>query len=125
MVKRCKPTLMLIAVLAAIMASSSPLARGSRSGHGHHVRSGVYLAPLFASRPFFPTPYYPYPYAYYGPAASAYPAAPATAQQGAPAAAPAQSSVFPRYCPGMNAWYPDVAVCPGGWQEIQPGPAHD
>jgi hypothetical protein len=69
------------------------------------ARVGVYIgAPLYA--PF----YYPAPtYYYYSPAPTYIEQAPTPA--------------YWYFCPELNAYYPYVPECPGGWQPVPPQPA--
>jgi hypothetical protein len=61
---------------------------------------------------FYPRPIYPYPDPYVPPEyiPVAVPTAPAT-----PGPAPAQ---YWYYCPGSKTYYPYVATCAGGWQQV-------
>ena len=118
-----KATLALIALLVASV-SVPVLARGNgRSGHssagarvhtGHAVphrgfargpRTGFFVGgPVFAAPFFYPSPNYYFP-----------PTPPMYIQQ--------PSQPFWYFCPDANGYYPQVQVCPGGWQQVLPEPA--
>jgi hypothetical protein len=78
---------------------------GSRPFFAGGARVGVFIgAPLYA--PWF----YPAPSVYYSPPPPAY------IEQ-----APAQAYWY--FCPELNAYYPYVQECPGGWQPVLPQPS--
>ena len=90
--------------------SSSTGARANTSHAGAHrgfhrgARIGFFVgAPVFAAPYFYPSPRYYYP-----------PPPPVYIQQ------PGQP--FWYYCPEANGYYPQVQVCPGGWQQVLPEP---
>jgi hypothetical protein len=125
--RHSKATLAVIAALVATM-SLPVLARGGagRSGHsfsgarahsghaGPHrffsgPRVGFFVgAPLFAAPFFYRTPGY-YDDDYYPPPPPMYIQQP--------------SQPFWYFCPDANGYYPQVQVCPGGWQPVLPEPA--
>lgn len=88
-------------------------ARGvsGHSGHFHHFRGGgaVFIGVPFYYGPryFYPAPYY-YHYPYYPPAPTYY------IEQPQPG--------YWHYCPQSGAYFPQVQICPGGWQLVPPQP---
>ena len=109
--------------MTAALATDSAWARGNRGGrggggghahHGHHYHGGggrvfLYAAPAF----YYPRYYYPaYPTPYYYP-----PVAPAPTQY-----IEQPQAGYWHYCPQLNAYYPQVQNCPGGWQVVPPQP---
>ena len=86
---------------SGVRASSGHV--GSRPSYVGHARVGVFIgAPLYA--PF----YYPAPSYYYSPP-------PAYIEQ-------APTPAYWYFCPDLNAYYPYVRGCPGGWQPVLPHP---
>ncbi len=131
--RHSKATLAVIAVLVAAVSLPVLARGGGRSGHGFsgarahsgHAgsqrffsgpRVGFFVgAPLFAA-PFF-YPYSPYDYYYYPPS-------PAYIQQPPPAyIQQPPNQQFWYFCPEANGYYPQVQVCPGGWQPVLPQPS--
>ena len=135
---RSKVMLAVVAVLVATV-SVSVLARGTHSGggrsHGGHAFSGRIGSGNLGSHPYggvravAPRPHfvggarfgvvigvpllapliYPAPGYYYSP--------PPTYIE------PAPSPGYWYFCPQLNAYYPYVQECPGGWQPVLPHPA--
>ena len=89
----------------------------------HHTHFGVILAPTWGPR-YFPPPYYYPPYAVYPPlvverAPSVYIEQP---QAALPPATQLPQTQYWYFCKAMQAYYPYVKECPGGWQKILPTP---
>lgn len=107
-----KRILVLLAVLAGVLASTTA------SAHGRgRVHFGVHLgAPLFWGYPYY---YPPPPYVYY-PAPAYYPASPPVYVE-REQEAPAQNWWY--YCEQSRSYYPYVKSCPGGWQRVPPTPS--
>jgi hypothetical protein len=61
----------------------------------------------------YPAPVYPYPNPYV-PSGFAAPPPPAGSAQ------PATQYWY--YCPAVNGYYPYIAACPSGWQQVLPTP---
>ena len=88
-----------------------------RGGHWTHARHGGRLGWWWVAGGlwyFYPAPIYPYPSPWEPPSVAL--AAPATA---VPAMAPAQ---YWYYCAASRNYYPYVASCPGGWQQVPATP---
>jgi hypothetical protein len=112
-----------IFLAAALATAAAPGLVEARPGYyGGHRGGGIGLGlglglaigiPLLASTYYAP-PYYAPGYApnYYGYAPGySYPPSYAVPQQG---------SMY--FCPQLNAYYPNVRDCPGGWQQVAPQP---
>jgi hypothetical protein len=118
--------LLVVLLLGSIMASGEVAARGGHggghagghagpagghSGHSGHFSGGGHFAPRFhagvfiGAVPFAPFYLYPpmTPGRYYG--------------------APPAGTPFWYFCASANAYYPYVADCPEGWQEVVPEPS--
>jgi len=131
-----------IAVVAALVAATSVSAfarghgggrgggghavsgRASPGSHGGHAFSGArapagHVAPqrhfaggarvgVFIGAPLYAPLFYPAPSFYYSPP-------PAYIEQ-------APTPAYWYFCPELNAYYPHVQECPGGWQPVLPQP---
>ena len=135
--QQSKAMIAVVAVLIAAM-SVSAFARGRGGGrgchassgragpgnHGSHAHSGVrapvsHVAPqrhfaggarvgVFIGAPLYAPFHYPAPSYYYSPP-------PAYIEQ-------APTPAYWYFCPELNAYYPHVQACPGGWQPVLPQP---
>lgn len=88
-----------------------------RGGHWYHGRHGGRLGWWWIAGGTFylyPTPVYPYPSPWEPPPA-VLPAPPVEA-------APPPTQYW-YYCPAANGYYPYVATCPGGWQQVPATPS--
>jgi hypothetical protein len=91
------------------------------SAHGRRGHARLHIG-VMVGAPLLYYPYYPRPY-YYAPAPAYYYPPPVYY------APPPPSSIVPpgqyswHFCPGAQAYYPQVKECPGGWQRVtQPPP---
>lgn len=129
--------LALVAGLAAQAAwADGRHGHGHRHGHSHgHARFGVtigvplafpnyyyYNGPGYAYPPHY---YYPPAYYTYPPATVVVPAAPPVYIERAPQTSVPQASAqlapgYWYYCNDPAGYYPSIAECPGGWQQIAP-----
>ena len=102
------------------------------AGGGHHHRGahiGIYLtAPLVIGAGYYaaPTYYYPAPnYLYQYPnTATVYGSsvngAPTYIERGTQQQAGQDQSGYWYFCNNPQGYYPNVAQCPGGWQQVMP-----
>jgi hypothetical protein len=132
--KRWRRTLVLGAMLVGCaVASGAAIARGGHGGghsghagssgshagfpggHGGHFSGGHRFAPRFHAGVFIGAapfaPFYP-PFSLYPPSSPDY-------YYGAPPA----DTPFWYFCVSANTYYPYVADCPEGWQQVVPEPA--
>jgi hypothetical protein len=118
-----------VLVLFGALASGSAMAQHYGHGYGHGYGGGVRFGiafglPLYALGYYPPVYGYPYPaYAYPGyayPPVAVQSAPPMYVEQGAAAAAPAQSDWY--YCAASKSYYPYVSECPAGWQRVPAQP---
>ncbi|HUO44028.1 MAG TPA: hypothetical protein VMT94_03830 [Burkholderiales bacterium] len=111
--KRCN-----FAVKAAVllMMASTPVpvfAYHYDHGGRSHVRFGFYLGvPLWD--PWYSYPYYPYPAVVAMPPSP--PPPPSDVEPAPTPGGPTQRPYYRNYCPPLDAYYPKVRECPGGWQ---------
>lgn len=129
--------LIVVAILAAGLASESVFARGG--GHGarsgghsggshfgrHHFRGPRVHLGIIVGAPlgYYAPPYYYAPY--YPPDITALPSPPVYIEQESSQSAPAQSQHNPGFwyfCAESQAYYPYVKECPTGWQRVAPQP---
>jgi len=126
-----------LVVVAAALVTEPVFARGGRgggrSGHGgsarthsgghhhhHHGHTAVFVgAGAVGFAPWWGYPAYGVSGAYpaYG-VVGAYPAAPLQYIEKGDGSAPAEVEWF--YCRSLNAYFPYVAECPGGWERVLP-----
>jgi len=103
--------------LLAVAFAIGSFACGTASAHGHG--GGPRFGIDFVVGPWWwgPPAYYYYPPEYYYPPVAAAPVyvTPSTAQIPAPPS-------YWYFCAQSNAYYPYVAQCPGGWQQVSPAP---
>jgi hypothetical protein len=85
--------------------------RGHSGGHHHHGRTGVFVGAGVVGF----APWWGYPA--YG-VVSAYPPAPLQYIEKGDGSSPAEIEWF--YCRPLNAYFPYVAECPGGWERVAP-----
>ena len=106
---------------AALLSVAAPGAARA-DGFGWGLGLGLLIgAPLIASSYYYRPYYYPpYAYAPYYGYAPAYAYAPPAYVS--PSPAPVQQAYSWYYCPSSNGYYPYVAQCPGGWQQVSPTP---
>ncbi len=86
---------------------------GARAPAGHfapgrHFRGGARIG-VFIGAPLYAPLFYPAPAYYYSPP-------PAYIEQ-------APTPDYWYFCPELNAYYPYVQECPGGWQPVLPQPS--
>ena len=100
-------------LLAAGVAVGCLAASGTASA-GWHGHVGVWIGP----GPYWwgPPYYYPY-YPYY-----AYPPPTVVVTQPSPVVQVPAPTMYWYYCRQSNAYYPYVADCPGGWEQVSPQP---
>jgi hypothetical protein len=128
--KVSRPSVMLLAVVAAAFMADSVMARGhggsggGRSGHagagrsahagGHHGhgRTRVFIGAGVVAPALLPWWNYP---AYH--VAGVYPAAPLYYIERGDPSAPAQEWL---YCRSANAYFPSVVECAAGWERVAP-----
>ena len=109
-------TLALIALLTAwALAGGSALAHDGHGGYGGHFHGGGHRghSGVFLGAPTFVWPMYPFP-DYYSPPVVVVPP-PVYIERGQPAG-------YSYYCTDPQGYYPDVQVCPGGWQPVPAPP---
>ena len=127
-----------LVLVAAALVTEPVFARGGRGGggrsghagagrahsgghHHHHGRTGVIVgAGVVGFSPWWGYPAYGVgAYPAYG-VLGGYPAAPLQYIERGDASAPAEAEWF--YCRPLNAYFPYVPECPGGWERVLPGP---
>ena len=121
--RACKRLVIVLAVLASALASTTALARGY---HRHHFGSGLALGLVLGAPLWYPAPAYPYPYSY----PYAYPYPPAVVVNPAPRVYVeredqplAQSAPgYWYYCRESNVYYPYVRECAGPWERVPAAP---
>jgi hypothetical protein len=102
----------LLKIVLAIAVAAGGLAASATASAYWHGRVGVWIGP----GPFWWGPSYYYPY-YYPPVV----AEPVYVQPNPVVQVPAPPMYW-YYCPQSTAYYPYVAECPGGWQQVAPQP---
>ena len=90
---------------------------GHKPYHRHIFLGAGFYGPWYAWDPWWYTPLYPYYYPF---------SAPITLEQSyiEQYAVPLQSG-FWYYCHSGAAYYPGVAECPEGWEQVAPRPAQE
>lgn len=137
--KQTRWSLVFAAALVGAMASFSAQAGGGHGGgHGGSHGGSPFFAPfdprvMFGAMllaPLLNPPPPPLP-VYYTPAAPLQAPAPAPFEavpSPADLAPPTSANWYRRYwlfyCASSNAYYPDVPLCPEGWQQAAPGRAY-
>jgi hypothetical protein len=99
-------------VLATAVAVGCLAASGTASA-GWHGHVGVWIGP---GPYWWGPPYSPYYYPYY------YPPPAVVVTQPSPVVQVPAPTMYWYYCRQSNAYYPDVADCPGGWEQVSPQP---
>jgi hypothetical protein len=119
-------TLVILAVLLWISAVPGHTDRGGHGykGHGHkghgHGGSRVFISPRIVVpfgaywRPYWEP--YPYPLVVIAPPPRVY------IQPAPPIAAAPPPPLYWYYCDEVQAYYPYVQQCPGGWRPVTPTP---
>jgi len=116
MMKNCLSAFISIALFAAMLCVCAPQAQARGWGHVYIGGFGVYgaVAPYPLGYPAYGYPYpaYAYPTYAYPVYAAPYPGYVASAPQPAPAPS------YWYFCRSSNGYYPRVAACPEGWQQV-------
>jgi hypothetical protein len=84
---------------------------GQRPFRGHFGHAGHVSVGAFFGTPLYAPLFYPAPSYYYSPDPSYIEQAPGPA--------------YWYFCPQLNAYYPYVQECPGGWEPVLPQPSGD
>ncbi len=107
--------------IALLLVAAAP----SHAWYGHHGAHGhvfIGVGPFWWGHPYpywyYPPPYYPYP-----PQPVVIQEPPVyVQQQPVPAPPPAPPQTYWYYCPGAQAYYPNVQTCPEAWIKVPPRP---
>ena len=110
---------MTLAVMAALLVVTLPLAALAGHGHGHgntrvYIGGSFWLGPPAWGPAYYGPGYYYPPPPYYAPA-------PVIVQQTPQYVERAQADAdYWHYCENPRGYYPYVRTCPGGWMRVVP-----
>lgn len=115
----------LLLAASLVGAAGQVIARDWHGGGHGDVGVRVVVDPFWYGPGYYPYPYgYPplyYPPYYYPPAIGVVPAMPQEYIERADEAGAAPgASAYWYWCPGAQAYYPQVKQCPGGWVAVPP-----
>ena len=104
----------MVALLVVALAVPELASARGRGFHHHHRHRTVFVGTFFVAGPLWYA-YHPAPY-YYGPFYEPSNAPPSVyIERFEDTPGPDSGEI---YCPQLGEHYPDVQICPGGWQRI-------